>query len=129
MGMHAHIFVNGANNMLISGATTNSVDDGVQSSLDSFVRRNTSPASGDGSSSGAVGSIMHGNSGYTGEGGGVRSIAKSFIGGFRVSAGAGVVLPTAVGNIEMNYCHVLRHQATDHVRAGFQLSFATPTFS
>ena len=127
MGMHAHVFVNGANNMLISDATTHSNDDGgAPSSLDSFVRRNTSTSSGDGSSRNRL--MLHGNSGYTGEGG-VRSIAKSFINGFRVSAGAGVVLPTAVGNIEMNYCHVLRHQATDHVRTGFQLSFATPTFS
>ena len=38
----------------------------------------------------------------------------------RAAAGAGIVFPTRIGRLEINYCHVLRALDNDRPKAGFQ---------
>lgn len=49
---------------------------------------------------------------------------SEFTSTFRWSCGAGIVVPTAVGRFEANYCVILASQEHDRVRRGLQLGFA-----
>lgn len=44
----------------------------------------------------------------------------------RVSAGAGIVIPTSLFRLELNYCQILRQFGSDCGKRGFQLSFVSP---
>ncbi|KAI5069389.1 hypothetical protein GOP47_0015690 [Adiantum capillus-veneris] len=44
----------------------------------------------------------------------------------RVSAGAGVVIPTRILRLEINFCRILRQFDSDCGKTGFQVSFASP---
>ncbi|KAH7287881.1 hypothetical protein KP509_31G001800 [Ceratopteris richardii] len=44
----------------------------------------------------------------------------------RVSAGAGIVIPTKLFRFELNFCHVFRQFDDDRGKRGFQFSFASP---
>eukprot|EP00250_Pteridium_aquilinum_P005215 c15345_g1_i1 orf=504-2144(-) len=44
----------------------------------------------------------------------------------RVSAGAGIVIPTRLFRLEVNFCRILRQFDSDCSKTGFQLSFASP---
>uniref|UniRef100_A0A6U9QFE8 Bacterial surface antigen (D15) domain-containing protein n=1 Tax=Picocystis salinarum TaxID=88271 RepID=A0A6U9QFE8_9CHLO len=48
---------------------------------------------------------------------------RTFLEGFRWSAGFGLVLPTRVGRLEVNYCHVLKQGAKDEAKRGIQFGF------
>ncbi|XP_002960275.2 sorting and assembly machinery component 50 homolog B [Selaginella moellendorffii] len=52
--------------------------------------------------------------------------AQKFFSGFRSSVGAGLVIPTRMFRLEINYCRVLKYQENDRVRKGFQLCFSPP---
>lgn len=48
---------------------------------------------------------------------------KAFLEDFRWSAGFGIVFPTRVGRLEVNYCHVLKKGMKDEVKHGIQFGF------
>ncbi|KAG9156181.1 hypothetical protein Leryth_015591 [Lithospermum erythrorhizon] len=45
---------------------------------------------------------------------------------FRSSAGIGVILPTKLFRMEVNYCYILKQQENDRGKTGLQLSFSSP---
>jgi len=49
-----------------------------------------------------------------------------FLQTFRSSAGFGVVLPTRLFRIEVNYCHILKQFDHDKGKTGIQFNFASP---
>uniref|UniRef100_A0A0E0BMN4 Bacterial surface antigen (D15) domain-containing protein n=1 Tax=Oryza glumipatula TaxID=40148 RepID=A0A0E0BMN4_9ORYZ len=49
-----------------------------------------------------------------------------FLQTFRSSAGFGVVVPTRLFRIEVNYCHILKQFDYDLGKAGIQLNFSSP---
>ncbi|KAJ3669038.1 hypothetical protein LUZ60_010988 [Juncus effusus] len=51
---------------------------------------------------------------------------ERFIKGFRSSVGVGVVLPTKLFRVEVNYCYVLRQFEHDRGKTGIQFSFSSP---
>lgn len=52
---------------------------------------------------------------------------REFGSSFRYSAGAGIILPTKLFRIEINYCQILRQFDHDRAKQGIQLSFSSPT--
>eukprot|EP00854_Cymbomonas_tetramitiformis_P011570 gene11570-13669_t len=50
-----------------------------------------------------------------------KKVANDFKSSFRVSAGVGVVMPSPLGRIEINYCQVIRRNETDRIRQGLQI--------
>lgn len=117
LDVHGHVFMNGGNNIYLS-TTANSGN--VQSKP---VDSSSTPYKY--SSEGRLPTI-HGNSGFMGDGsdlGGFRSVFRQFLKGFRLSCGVGIVVPTSMGEFELNYCHILRHQDTDRLRVGWQVNF------
>ncbi|WVZ54957.1 hypothetical protein U9M48_005682 [Paspalum notatum var. saurae] len=51
---------------------------------------------------------------------------SSFLQTFRSSAGFGIVVPTRLFRIEMNYCHILKQFDHDKGKTGIQFNFASP---
>lgn len=49
-----------------------------------------------------------------------------FLKTFRSSAGFGVVVPTRLFRIEMNYCHILKQFDHDKAKTGIQFNFSSP---
>ncbi|XP_051186173.1 uncharacterized protein [Lolium perenne] len=49
-----------------------------------------------------------------------------FLKTFRSSAGFGVVVPTRLFRIEMNYCHILKQFDHDEAKTGIQFNFSSP---
>ncbi|CAK9863817.1 unnamed protein product [Sphagnum jensenii] len=49
-----------------------------------------------------------------------------FISGFRCSTGLGLVIPTKLFRLEVNYCYLLRYQENDRIKRGFQISLSSP---
>lgn len=54
---------------------------------------------------------------------------RSFAQEYRASVGMGIVLPTPVGNFEVNYVLPVRYGSHDSVRSGIQMSFGTEPFT
>jgi outer membrane protein insertion porin family len=50
--------------------------------------------------------------------------APKFLETFRTSVGAGIVLPTSLFRMELNYCHILKKQEHDQARSGVFLTFS-----
>lgn len=48
---------------------------------------------------------------------------------YRASVGLGIVLPTPVGNFEVNYVLPMRYGTHDSIRSGIQMSFGTEPFT
>ncbi|KAF3504916.1 hypothetical protein F2Q69_00045517 [Brassica cretica] len=53
--------------------------------------------------------------------------APKFMETFRSSVGAGIVLPTSLFRMELNYCHIVKKQEHDRAKSGFFLTFSTPS--
>ncbi|KAL2634359.1 hypothetical protein R1flu_005838 [Riccia fluitans] len=51
---------------------------------------------------------------------------KGFLDTFRVSCGAGLVFPTKLFRLEVNYCYILRKQEQDRAKRGIQVSLTSP---
>ncbi|KFK24968.1 hypothetical protein AALP_AA8G049200 [Arabis alpina] len=51
--------------------------------------------------------------------------APKFLETFRSSVGAGIVIPTSLFRMELNYCHILKKQAHDRAKSGFFMTFST----
>ncbi|KAL2939740.1 Sorting and assembly machinery component 50-like protein, partial [Bienertia sinuspersici] len=51
---------------------------------------------------------------------------KSFMQSFRSSVGCGVIVPTKLFRLEVNYCHIMRQYEYDHGKTGVQFSFSSP---
>ncbi|KAG6540911.1 hypothetical protein Mapa_017705 [Marchantia paleacea] len=51
---------------------------------------------------------------------------KGFLDTFRVSYGAGLVFPTKLFRLEVNYCYILRKQEQDRAKRGIQVSLNSP---
>ncbi|KAH6837372.1 Outer membrane OMP85 family protein [Perilla frutescens var. hirtella] len=51
---------------------------------------------------------------------------QKFKDSFRSSVGIGVVVPTQLFRMEVNYCHILKKQEHDKGKTGVQFSFASP---
>nr|XP_043634915.1 sorting and assembly machinery component 50 homolog B-like [Erigeron canadensis] len=45
---------------------------------------------------------------------------------FRSSVGVGIVVPTKMFRMEINYCHILKQNALDRAKTGIQFSFSSP---
>ncbi|TVU19816.1 hypothetical protein EJB05_35988 [Eragrostis curvula] len=45
---------------------------------------------------------------------------------FRSTAGVGIILPTKLFRVEMNYCYILKQAEHDSGKTGFQFSFSSP---
>ncbi|XP_076910274.1 uncharacterized protein LOC143567863 [Bidens hawaiensis] len=45
---------------------------------------------------------------------------------FRCSAGFGLIVPTKLFRMEINYCHILRQHEHDRAKTGVQFSFSSP---
>ncbi|KAL5231945.1 hypothetical protein ABZP36_030721 [Zizania latifolia] len=45
---------------------------------------------------------------------------------FRSSAGAGIILPTKLFRVEVNYCYILKQSEHDSGKTGIQFSFSSP---
>lgn len=56
----------------------------------------------------------------------VGDCGREFGRSFRWSAGAGVVLPTNIGRLELNVCQILAKQQNDSARRGLQFGFTPP---
>lgn len=56
----------------------------------------------------------------------IKDSCEQFWNTFRWTMGAGIVWPTRLGNLEVNYCQVLKSHAHDRLRNGIQVGF-TPT--
>ncbi len=54
---------------------------------------------------------------------------KRFAAEHRASIGAGIVLPTPLGNFELNYVLPMRFGKNDNIRSGLQMSFGTDPFT
>ncbi|CAM6127506.1 unnamed protein product [Calypogeia fissa] len=52
--------------------------------------------------------------------------ANTFLDTFRASCGAGLVFPTKLFRLEVNYCYVLKQQPQDRAKRGFQISLNAP---
>ncbi|KAK9833542.1 hypothetical protein WJX81_003706 [Elliptochloris bilobata] len=63
----------------------------------------------------------------TGTGRPLQQGARDFLRSFRWSAGVGLVWPTTIGRLEVNWCRVLAHQPTDKVRHGIEVGFSPIT--
>ncbi|KAM3274131.1 hypothetical protein ACQJBY_043359 [Aegilops geniculata] len=55
-----------------------------------------------------------------------RFSVTEFLKTFRSSAGFGVVVPTRLFRIEMNYCHILKQFDNDRAKTGIQFNFSSP---
>ncbi|CAA7031970.1 unnamed protein product [Microthlaspi erraticum] len=51
--------------------------------------------------------------------------APKFLETFRSSVGAGIVIPTSLFRMELNYCHIVKKQVHDRAKSGFFLTFST----
>ncbi|CAN8298260.1 unnamed protein product [Cochlearia groenlandica] len=51
--------------------------------------------------------------------------APKFLETFRSSVGAGIVVPTSLFRMELNYCHILKKQEHDRAKSGIFLTFST----
>lgn len=51
---------------------------------------------------------------------------KSFMQSFRSTAGCGIIIPTKLFRMEVNYCHILKQFEHDHGKTGVQFSFSSP---
>ncbi|KAL2903967.1 Sorting and assembly machinery component 50-like protein [Bienertia sinuspersici] len=51
---------------------------------------------------------------------------KSFMQSFRSSVGCGLIVPTKLFRLEVNYCHIMRQFEHDHGKTGVQFSFSSP---
>ncbi|CAL9229275.1 unnamed protein product [Arabidopsis halleri] len=51
--------------------------------------------------------------------------APKFLETFRSSVGAGIVVPTSLFRMELNYCHILKKQEHDRAKSGFFMTFST----
>ncbi|KAG0469215.1 hypothetical protein HPP92_018543 [Vanilla planifolia] len=49
---------------------------------------------------------------------------KRFLRNFRSSAGVGIIVPTKLFRMEVNYCYILRHLEHDRGKSGIQFSFS-----
>ncbi|KAK8527391.1 hypothetical protein V6N13_085222 [Hibiscus sabdariffa] len=52
---------------------------------------------------------------------------QKFVESFRSSAGVGIVIPTSLVRMELNYCYILKKFAGDNAKAGFWLTFSRPS--
>ncbi|XP_065871197.1 uncharacterized protein [Euphorbia lathyris] len=52
---------------------------------------------------------------------------RKFAETFRSTVGAGIVLPTPMFRMEINYCYILKEFDYDCKRSGFRVSFSTPS--
>lgn len=52
---------------------------------------------------------------------------QKFAESFRSSAGFGIIVPTKLFRMEINYCYILRQFEHDHGKTGIQFSFASPS--
>ncbi|KAJ8769437.1 hypothetical protein K2173_002927 [Erythroxylum novogranatense] len=52
---------------------------------------------------------------------------KKFVDSFRSSIGLGIVVPTNLFRLELNYCYMLKKFDHDRGATGFRLSFSTPS--
>ncbi|XP_010558067.1 PREDICTED: SAM50-like protein SPAC17C9.06 [Tarenaya hassleriana] len=53
--------------------------------------------------------------------------APKFLETSRTSVGVGIVLPTNLFRMELNYCHILRKQEQDRAKSGFFMNFSAPS--
>ncbi|KAL8050157.1 hypothetical protein ABFX02_06G065200 [Erythranthe guttata] len=51
---------------------------------------------------------------------------QKFRDSFRSSAGVGIIVPTKLFRMEVNYCYILKQQEHDQGKTGVQFSFASP---
>ncbi|RZC63653.1 hypothetical protein C5167_025408 [Papaver somniferum] len=51
---------------------------------------------------------------------------QKFKDSFRSSAGVGVIIPTKLLRVEVNYCYILKQLEHDHGKTGVQFSFSSP---
>ncbi|KAJ8443931.1 hypothetical protein Cgig2_032755 [Carnegiea gigantea] len=51
---------------------------------------------------------------------------KNFLQSFRSTVGCGVIVPTKLFRMEVNYCHIVKQFEHDHGKTGVQFSFSTP---
>ncbi|KAL9231445.1 hypothetical protein vseg_006675 [Gypsophila vaccaria] len=52
--------------------------------------------------------------------------AKGFMESFRSTVGCGIVVPTKLFRMEVNYCHIIKQFEHDHGKTGVQFSFSSP---
>ncbi|KAG5237430.1 outer membrane OMP85 family protein [Salix suchowensis] len=52
---------------------------------------------------------------------------RKFTESFRSSVGVGVVIPTNIFRMELNYCYILKKFGEDCGKSGFSFSFASPS--
>ncbi|KAE8731753.1 Aluminum induced protein with YGL and LRDR motifs [Hibiscus syriacus] len=52
---------------------------------------------------------------------------QKFVESFRSSAGVGIVIPTSLFRMELNYCYILKKFTGDHAKAGYWISFSRPS--
>ncbi|KAK9742317.1 hypothetical protein RND81_03G163700 [Saponaria officinalis] len=55
-----------------------------------------------------------------------RFSAKGFFESFRSTVGCGIIVPTKLFRMEVNYCHIVKQFEHDHGKTGVQFSFSTP---
>ncbi|CAA6654715.1 unnamed protein product [Spirodela intermedia] len=51
---------------------------------------------------------------------------RRFLQSFRSTAGVGIIIPTKLFRVEINYCRVLKQSEHDHGKTGVQFSFSSP---
>ncbi|XP_010693075.2 uncharacterized protein LOC104906064 [Beta vulgaris subsp. vulgaris] len=51
---------------------------------------------------------------------------KNFMQSFRSTVGCGIIVPTNLFRMEVNYCHIVRQFDHDHGKTGVQFSFSSP---
>ncbi|KAL6496693.1 hypothetical protein OROHE_027399 [Orobanche hederae] len=51
---------------------------------------------------------------------------QKFRDSFRSSAGVGIIIPTKLFRMEVNYCHILKQHEHDQGKNGVQFSFSSP---
>ncbi|MQL69233.1 hypothetical protein Taro_001485 [Colocasia esculenta] len=51
---------------------------------------------------------------------------QKFVQSFRSSAGFGIIVPTKLFRVEINYCHILKQSENDHAKTGIQFNFSSP---
>lgn len=52
--------------------------------------------------------------------------SKKFLESFRSSVGLGIIVPTRLFRMEVNYCQILKKHENDRAKAGLQFSFSAP---
>ena len=122
LNVRCHIFLNGGNNVYLASSQFGGEPRSTNEDPPSVTPHKLN--------SGVLAPTLYGNSGFSGTSHdfeSVGSIIQQFVHGFRLSCGAGVVVPTSMGDFELNYCHILRHQETDRIRVGWQVNFCTST--